>query len=77
MKDVWELVKELRGKRCRCGAKKRERETFCKSCYYSLPGDKRHALYARIGAGYEGAYASAVEYLEQLEAEIKEKVGPV
>ena len=59
-----ELIEELRGTDCRCGKPKKERETFCKSCYFSLPPDLRNRLYKGIGEGYEAAYAVAANLLD-------------
>ena len=61
-----ELILELRGTRCRCGAPKTERQTFCHSCYYALMPSQRQALYQRIGEGYEQAYAAAEMRLDNL-----------
>lgn len=63
MSDL-ELVKELRGIVCRCGAPKRTKETFCGKCYYALPLAKRRALYNHLGEGYREAYEDAIKTLE-------------
>lgn len=57
------LVRELQSKDCRCGAMKKEMQTFCKRCYFSLPPKMRDRLYDRLGEGYEQAYAAAVKFL--------------
>lgn len=57
------LVQELLGTVCRCGKKKGSRKTFCHSCYFSLPKPMQTALYRRVGAGYEAAYAQAAARL--------------
>lgn len=57
------LIHELNGKQCRCNRPKQKRKTFCAGCYYTLPDEKRKALYNRIGEGYEEAYQDAVDYL--------------
>ena len=59
-----ELVAELAGLRCRCGAVKIPRQTFCRRCYRLLPRSLAKALYKRMGAGYEDAYAAACAHLE-------------
>ena len=59
-----ELVAELAGLRCRCGAVKIPRQTFCRRCYRLLPMDLGKALYRRMGLGYEEAYAAACAWLE-------------
>lgn len=60
-----ELVAELRGLKCRCGAVKVPRQTFCRRCYYALPPALRKALYNGISEGYAAAYAAAATHLEQ------------
>jgi hypothetical protein len=57
------LVRELRGDECRCGRAKKGGQTFCRSCYFKLEPCTRQALYMKMGAGYEQAYASACEEL--------------
>ena len=64
MTDVRDLLRELAGTTCRCGATKRARNTFCAACYVALPPPMRRALYRPIGAGYEEAYEAAVAALE-------------
>lgn len=54
------LLAELQSERCRCGAKKRRRQTFCRVCYFRLPWRERQALYDTLGAGYE-SYADGCE----------------
>jgi hypothetical protein len=46
-----------------CGRAKKRAMSFCSNCYYSLSSTLRKRLYARIGSGYEGAFASALEVL--------------
>lgn len=58
-----ELVQELRGVKCQCGAKKQPRKTFCGACYYSLTVTQQRALYRLVGNGYEEAYANAIKSL--------------
>lgn len=66
-KTQQELVLELTGDTCRCGARKRRGQSFCHSCYHALPQAAQHALHQRIGQGYERAYAFAAGYLDHLE----------
>lgn len=44
---------------CECGRVKRERQSFCGTCYRALPKDLQNRLYRRIGQGYEEAHAEA------------------
>lgn len=67
-----ELVRELAGPTCFCKRVKTPGETFCKWHYFSLPADMKRALYKRLGAGYEEAYAAAKEFLE-LQANLKKQ----
>lgn len=62
--STYKLLNEFEGTRCRCGARKMRRQSFCRRCYYSLPKKLRINLYRRIGRGYEEAYQVAVDYLE-------------
>lgn len=64
MSKALELIRELNGNRCRCGETKAEGQTFCRRCYYQLPKAMRSALYRRVGAGYEEAYAAAANHLQ-------------
>lgn len=57
------IAKELQGQACQCGSAKRERQTFCASCYRSLNADTRRDLYRKFGNGYEEAYQSAIHQL--------------
>ncbi len=59
-----ELIDELNGTLCQCGAGKAAKQTFCRKCYFSLPKLMRQALYRRIGNGYEAAYAAAIANME-------------
>ena len=59
-----ELVAELRGLRCRCGAVKVPGQTFCRSCFRLLPRQLGNTLYKRMGEGYEAAYTAACAWLE-------------
>lgn len=59
-----EMLDELKGVRCRCGAVKVPGQTFCKRCYYALSPAQRKALYLRFLHGYEAAYTAACAALE-------------
>lgn len=58
-----ELLAELVGTTCRCGARKVARQTFCRAHYFRLPAGMRNALYDGMGQGYEDAYGRAAEFL--------------
>jgi predicted amidophosphoribosyltransferase len=59
-----DLLRDLMGTTCSaCGAAKQVRQSFCKRCYRSLPHPMRQALYRRMGAGYEEAFAAAFDRL--------------
>jgi len=64
--DPLDLVRELRGIKCRCGKRKTSGQTFCRGCYYSLSPEIRSMLYRRLGQGYEEAYSEAVRYLRDM-----------
>jgi hypothetical protein len=61
-----ELVRELSGAHCACGATKKSKQPFCSSCCATLSPTQRKALSQRVGEGYEEAYALAVHILRQL-----------
>lgn len=53
---VFELVESLRSHVCPvCGGGKSARMTMCRRDYKQLPRELQHALYSRVGAGYEEA----------------------
>lgn len=54
-----DLVRELAGDVCFCGARKTPRQTFCRRHYFALTPMMRAALYNRMGQGYEEAYGAA------------------
>lgn len=60
------VLHELDSKQCRCATFKQPRQTFCRACYYALSPAMRHALYEKIGKGYEAAYVAAVNVLVHL-----------
>ena len=57
--------KELAGEECACGNRKSGGHSFCRRCYFALPGDMRRDLYQKIGNGYEKAYGEAHTWLTQ------------
>ncbi len=59
-----ELLIQLAATECRCGQSKAKAQSFCRSCYFSLPQAMRQSLYKRIGQGYEEAHAAAVKSLD-------------
>jgi hypothetical protein len=50
---------------CQCGAKKGQKMSHCRSCYYKLPRKMQRDLYKRAGEGYEEAWDASVEYLKK------------
>ena len=54
---------ELMSDECLCGRSKKPSHSFCYRCFKTLPNDMQRDLYSRIGYGYEAAYESAFEYL--------------
>ena len=66
-----ELVKELCGVVCFCGAVKGARQTFCRHHYRSLTRPLRRALYDRLGDGYEEAYDAARKFFAAIEARLR------
>lgn len=61
-KQGW-YARELVSEQCQCGQAKQAGKTFCVACWITIPRDIQHALYARIGSGYEAAYEEAIECL--------------
>jgi len=66
--DAIDLIAELRSETCRCGRRKQSRQTFCRSCYFSLPSPARSDIYKRVGSGYQQAYDAAVALLDHQES---------
>ena len=64
LEDAQFLLKELKGNECPCGKNKKSGNSFCYSCYSSLPEDLQKALYKRFGQGYGDAYEEAHEWLK-------------
>lgn len=58
-------LQELKEDRCFCGLPKVSGQSFCRSCYFTLPDSWRRTLYARFGSGYEQALAKAKDYLRE------------
>ncbi len=63
-KDLKFYIIELNSEECICGRDKVPGNSFCYTCYKSLPGDMQRALYQRMGGGYEAAYDEAVLMLD-------------
>lgn len=63
--DRLRILRELQTKKCFCGAKKAEGQTFCRQDYYKLPPKMRTALYSRFADGYEEAYTEARDWLKE------------
>lgn len=59
-----DLIAELAGEVCRCGNRKKARQTFCGRCYYTLSKTQRSALYSPVGRGYAEAYGDALATLQ-------------
>jgi hypothetical protein len=60
-----QALRELRETKCAvCGAAKKSGESFCKACYFTLPGVKRRALYAPMSDGYGTIYDEAKAWLK-------------
>ena len=58
-----EIIRELEGRKCICGAWKRPGWYFCKPCFLSLSRESKSAVYREIGEGYEEAYEVALREL--------------
>lgn len=55
------LVTSLRSTFCpACCGVKIPRQTFCRTCYYALPGSMRKNLYNHLGQGYDIAVNDAM-----------------
>ena len=48
-----------------CSSAKKPRQSFCYSCYKSLPLAMQQSLWARFGSGYEKNYHAAKDWLIQ------------
>jgi hypothetical protein len=55
--------REFFGELCRCGAMKQSRQSFCRGCYWKLPGPYRRRLYLTFARGYAMAYKRSLVYL--------------
>lgn len=62
---MMEAVEKLKSTTCRCGEEKRSGNSFCGNCYRRLPHAIQHALYGRVGNGYEQAYDLACRTLDE------------
>ncbi len=54
----------LKSGQCRCGGSKQTGMAFCYRCWLKLPQNVRHALYRKIGNGFEAAYDVACQFLK-------------
>lgn len=72
-RDVADLLRELKGTTCQCGADKKSMQSFCVACYFHLPRELRHRIYDKIGEGYEEAYKASVDALNAAEREAAEQ----
>ena len=61
-----QILRSLAGTVCVCGATKVERRSHCRKCYYSLPPDKRQALYLQFNSGYQEAFLDSVKHLQKI-----------
>lgn len=48
---------------CACGAKKKDHQSFCRSCYRSLPAEIQTGLYLDFSRGYIEWWRKAHEHL--------------
>lgn len=64
MKRSKELIYYLRGKECRCGAKKLPRVAFCMKCYFSLPMILQIAIHRHLNDGSESAFETLSKLLD-------------
>ena len=60
---IW-YIKEFKSNECVCGGTKRPGSSFCYTCFKALPSTYQHALYQKMGDGYEEAYEDAVAWLK-------------
>ncbi len=59
-----QALRELKSENCAaCERPKESGQSFCKSCYFSLPPRTRNALYAAMSDGYASIYDEAKEDL--------------
>lgn len=64
--DTVALVESLRSTECpACGGSKFRRQSFCRTCYRSLPANIRANLYLLVGDGYEEAFDAAMDHVER------------
>lgn len=54
---------QLKSTICQCGRNKQRGMAVCYLCWGKLPQPVRHALYRRVGAGFEEALRQAHELL--------------
>lgn len=63
VKDYMFYIDVLKSEECQCDREKRKKFALCFKCYQKLPSYKQSGLWRKIGNGFEEAYDSAVEYL--------------
>lgn len=61
--DTKFYIEALKSEECFCGKTKKSGNSFCYSCYKSLPNDMQKDLYLRMFQGYEESYDKAVAWL--------------
>ncbi len=59
---IGQAYQDLKSETCRpCGRRKKHGQSFCQSCYYSLPLKTQHALYQP--SGYPTIYHEALRQI--------------
>lgn len=59
-----QALRELKSETCAvCDKSKTSGNSFCKSCYFSLPEKTRHLLYTPMSEGYATIYDEAKDDL--------------
>jgi hypothetical protein len=53
----------LKSDRCLCHHRKKVKQALCTDCYIALPTAMQKALWSRVGAGFEEAYAAVKAWL--------------
>lgn len=48
---------------CLCGSPKVKNQSFCRACYFALPGKLRQDLYKPLSDGYAEVWDEAKTYL--------------
>jgi hypothetical protein len=71
-----QALADLDSKQCLCGSRKREQESFCRTCYFKVPAQIRSGLYASFANGYLDFWLQAVAHLKQIGRIPAEKARP-